>query len=167
MLWGQKHSWGALSIWVVLKSNKRAKLAVAFQHRPLPDWRRAGPRTASHQCCCSWEQLQLHFSEEGNPLNQGRPRLYWVNPLLIYTDSKSVSLSKISISLLNAYYEPIIWLSTIKKERKNKLKYFYLSSYSGTNPQTKRGTAQERKGSLTTSSFLLILTQFPESKGVN
>lgn len=95
-------------------------------------------------------------------------QLYWVSPLLTYTDAKSVSLSKISISLLNAYYEPIIWLSTIKKERKkNKLKYFYLSSYSGANPQSKRGTAQERKRSLTTSSFLLRLTQFPESKGVN
>lgn len=45
-------------------------------------------------------------------------QLYWVSPLLTYTDAKSVSLSKISISLLNAYYEPIIWLSTIKKERK-------------------------------------------------
>lgn len=102
MLWGQEHSWGALSIWVVLKSNKKAKLAVAFQQRSLLDWRRAGPRTASHQCCCSWEQMQ---------------QLYWVCHLLIYTDTKSVSLSKISISLLNAYYEPIIWLSTIKKER--------------------------------------------------
>lgn len=49
------------------------------------------------------------------------------------------------MSLLNAYYEPIIWLGTINITRKNKLKYFCLSSYNGSNPQTMRGKAQERK----------------------